>query len=238
MDCDPKRILTYQRARFIAELPTDCVYSPSHFWLRRLEDGTLRIGFTKFATRLLGEMVDYGFDVEVGSNVIPGQVLGWVEGFKAVSEVYCAAQGVFLGPNPALETSLSLVNQDPHGAGWLYSVRGAPDAKCVDAGGYARVLDETIDRMRATTESDKYGQAGTAGNPKPEGQSHESAGSRVPGSPPPHPGPRACMCYEHVGVDLLLDLGLCSQARRLGSLRYGRPEVCVTATSAFVRTKC
>ena len=48
----------YKRSNFVTHLPVDCLYSPSHFWLREIEPGRWRVGFTKFATRMLGEIVE------------------------------------------------------------------------------------------------------------------------------------------------------------------------------------
>lgn len=149
MDSESSKCLAYQRARFVTQLPLDYLYSPSHFWIGRQPDGLWRVGFTKFATRMLGELVDYGFDTPFEAAVAPGQVLGWVEGFKAVSDLFCIAEGRFLGANPALEDNLALIHHDPFGAGWLYAVRGSPDPRCVKADAYAQLLDATIDRIRA-----------------------------------------------------------------------------------------
>ena len=146
------RSLEYKRGRFTDQLRTDHLYSPSHFWLARLEQGLWRVGLTKFGTRMLGEMVDYGFGLEVNAPVRAGQIVGWVEGFKAVSDLCCLVEGEFAGSNPALETDLTLINKDPHDAGWLYAVKGRPDSQCVGIEGYVQILDQTIDRMLGVSE--------------------------------------------------------------------------------------
>ena len=92
---------------------------------------------------MLGDMVDHGFETEPGASVQPGQVVGWIEGFKAISDLFCIAQGTFAGVNPLLKEKITAVNKDPYGAGWLYMVKGTPDAKCVDVHGYRVVLDKT-----------------------------------------------------------------------------------------------
>ena len=48
----------YKRSNFVTHLPVECLYSPSHFWLRKVGDSRWRVGFTKFATRMLGEIVE------------------------------------------------------------------------------------------------------------------------------------------------------------------------------------
>ena len=76
-----------------------------------------------------------------------GEIIGSIEGFKAISDIYCAADGSFAGGNPALARDIELVSRDPYGAGWLYEVRGQPDAKCLDVAAYRALLDTTIDRI-------------------------------------------------------------------------------------------
>jgi glycine cleavage system H lipoate-binding protein len=46
-----------------------------------------------------------------------------------------------------LKNKITLVNKEPYGAGWLYMVKGAPDAKCVDVHTYQAILDKTIDKI-------------------------------------------------------------------------------------------
>lgn len=147
MTPDTPKFIPYKRSRFATSLPADYLYSPSHFWLAEQAEGVWRVGFTKFAVRMLGELVDHGFQVESGAPVQPGQVIGWIEGFKAISDLYCVAAGTFAGGNPALKERITVVNQAPYGEGWLYAVRGTPDANCVDVRGYGEILDKTIDRM-------------------------------------------------------------------------------------------
>lgn len=139
--------LHYKRSRFTTQLPVDYRYSPSHCWIARQEGDLWRVGFTKFATRMLGDMVDHGFETELDAPVQPGQVVGWIEGFKAISDLYCVGTGYFAGANPRLKERISAVNKDPYGEGWLYMVRGEPDSRCVDVHAYCAILDRTIDKI-------------------------------------------------------------------------------------------
>jgi glycine cleavage system H protein len=149
--------LLYRRARFVAQFPRAYRYSPAHFWIAPCGEHLWRVGLTKFGSRMLGEIVDYGFEAQRGARISRGETLGWIEGFKAVSELFCIADGEFVGPNPALEKEATLVNRDPHGAGWLYAIHGEPDPGCTDAEAYARLLDQAIDHLLRT-------QAGSSGD--------------------------------------------------------------------------
>jgi glycine cleavage system H protein len=153
MAAEPSKIFQYKRARFSTPLPVDFLYSPSHYWIARHEDDLWRVGLTKFAGRMLGEMVEYGFETQLDAPVSSGQILGWVEGFKAVSDVFCIATGKFAGTNPALEEKIDLITTDPYREGWIYAVRGQPDSTCIGVQGYCDILDKTIDRLIATQKS-------------------------------------------------------------------------------------
>lgn len=137
----------YKRATFVTHLPVECRYSPSHFWLREIEPGRWRVGFTKFATRMLGEIVEVQWEKADGVPVASGDIIGSIEGFKAISDIYCAADGSFAGGNSALTADIELVSREPYEGGWLYEIRGEPDAKCLDVAGYRALLDSTIDRI-------------------------------------------------------------------------------------------
>lgn len=146
---DPTQVILYKRSRFQSRLPKNRLYAASHFWLAEQEKGLWRIGFTRFATRMLGEIVEHGFEVKPDAAVRVGQTIGWVEGFKALTDLYSVADGTFAGGNPALEQEPTLIDEDPYGAGWLYLVRGTPDPNSMPVEGYIQLLDATIDNMQS-----------------------------------------------------------------------------------------
>jgi glycine cleavage system H protein len=146
MDASESTSLYYKRSHFVTRLPLRYSYSPSHFWLAD-QDGVWRIGLTKFATRMLGEMVDYGFDAPVNSQVRLGQPIGWIEGFKAVSDIFCVVEGEFVRSNPDLSQNPELLDQDCYDRGWLYETKGKPDPASLDVQAYKGLLDDTIDKL-------------------------------------------------------------------------------------------
>jgi glycine cleavage system H protein len=140
----------YRRSRFTTHLPRDRRYLPAHYWLLEESAGLWRVGFTKFATRMLGDVVEYEFTRAPGGTIAVGDDIGWVEGLKAVTSVYAAGTGSFLGPGEDLQHDITLVDSDPYGRGWLYRFRGEPAPDSVDVAGYIAMLDATIDRMLAS----------------------------------------------------------------------------------------
>lgn len=147
MNLPAEEFVIYKRERFATRLPAKRRYTLSHSWLFEEEAGLWRVGLTKFATRMLGDLVEYEFSVAAGSHIETGQSIGWVEGFKAVSDLYGVVTGEFLGSNPSLQQDITLADSDPYERGWLYRVRGVPDAASVDVNGYVAVLNATIDKM-------------------------------------------------------------------------------------------
>jgi len=146
MQIVPPEAVPYKRSRFSTRLPADRLYTPSHYWIAR-DRHELRIGLTKFATRMLGDMVEFEFQVREGDTIAAGQALGWIEGFKAVTEIYSVIDGTFAGRNDELAQDITLVDSDPYAKGWLYRAAGEPDHRSVDVYGYIAILDATIDRM-------------------------------------------------------------------------------------------
>lgn len=139
--------IPYRRSRFSTQLPTDRVYTAGHFWLRETEPGTWQVGMTRFATRMLGDLVEHGFEVKPGETIELGQIVGWIEAFKATTDLYAAGTGSFAGGNPILETDPAQFDKDPYGAGWLYTLAGSPDPGAVDAAAYTALLDLAIDKI-------------------------------------------------------------------------------------------
>ena len=107
--------LRFKHARFAARFPKDFRYSRSHYWMAPVagEEGLWRVGFTKFATRMLGELVEAVFETPSGAAIKPGQEIGAVEGFKAASAVYAVMSGTFEGLNPVLSEDACVVKSDP-----------------------------------------------------------------------------------------------------------------------------
>lgn len=139
--------ILYKRATFVTHLPADYLYTPSHCWLGQAGENDWRVGYTKFALRMLGELVDVKFEVKPGASVRAGDIVGTIEGFKAISDIYCVGEGKFGFENSGLMTGLEYLGQKPYDEGWLYQFSGKPDARAMDVTGYRALLDATIDRL-------------------------------------------------------------------------------------------
>jgi glycine cleavage system H protein len=182
----------FRHAHFSARFPVDCLYTPSHFWMRPADGGPIddagaldargdtpqlwHVGFTKFATRMLGELVEMVLEVKPGQTVADGERLGTVEGFKAVSDLFCVVDGTLQAANPALTAEACLTHSDPYGAGWLYAVQGTPTPDYLDVHGYIALLTATIDQLQASRYSDGDSHANAqADEPEPSAEPESGA---------------------------------------------------------------
>jgi len=144
----------YRRSRFATHLPVDRRYSPAHYWLFEESSGVWRVGFTKFATRMLGDIVEFEFSAVPGAQITVGDEIGTIEGLKAVTSVFSAGAGTFLGEGSFVRQDVTLAESDPYGKGWLYNFQGEPAPDTVDVHGYVAILDATIDKMLASRHAD------------------------------------------------------------------------------------
>ncbi|PPK92179.1 glycine cleavage system H protein [Kineococcus xinjiangensis] len=113
-----------------SDVPAELRYTSEHEWVRVQEDGTLTVGITDYAQSALGDVVYVSLPAE-GETVAAGAACGEVESTKSVSEITAPVAGTVLAHNPGLETRPDLVNADPYGEGWMFTLR-PDDASAVE----------------------------------------------------------------------------------------------------------
>jgi glycine cleavage system H protein len=101
--------------------PSENLYSREHEWVR-IEDDICVLGITEFAQHELGEVVFVELP-EMGQAFDTGDEIGTIESVKAVAEVYTPLAGEIVEINEALVDDPELLNEDPHGDGWLVKMR-------------------------------------------------------------------------------------------------------------------
>jgi len=101
--------------------PTDFFYSKDHEWVK-IEGEEAVIGITDFAQKQLGDVV-YVELPPVGTQLDIHQTIGVVESVKAVSDVYSPVSGEVIAVNENLNDSPEMLNQDPHGKGWIIRLK-------------------------------------------------------------------------------------------------------------------
>lgn len=101
--------------------PSDYLYSREHEWVR-VEGDLCVLGITEYAQQELGEVVFVELP-EVGQVFNSDEELGTIESVKAVAEVYSPVAGEVVEVNEAVADDPELLNDDPHGEGWLLKLR-------------------------------------------------------------------------------------------------------------------
>jgi glycine cleavage system H protein len=124
-------------------IPEDLKYTKDHEWVRD-EGDTVRVGVTDYAQDALGDIVFVTLP-EAGTHVAVGQACGEIESTKSVSDLYAPVTGTVVERNEELDSSPELVNSDPYGDGWMFTVRrddgSAGDEDLLDAATYQSGLD-------------------------------------------------------------------------------------------------
>ncbi|SEH41321.1 glycine cleavage system H protein [Halopenitus malekzadehii] len=109
------------------EIPTDRRYAESHEWVHETDaEGVLRIGISDFAQDELGDIVFAELPRE-GETFDRGDQFAVVESIKAVSDIYLPVSGTIEAVNEAITDQPELINEDPHGDGWLVEIRTDDD---------------------------------------------------------------------------------------------------------------
>lgn len=106
----------------MSEIPSDLRYAESHEWISQEEEGVVKVGISDHAQEQLGDLVFIELPEE-GTTFGRGDACAVVESVKAASDIYCPVAGEVIDVNEALADTPEIVNNDPYGDGWLFSVR-------------------------------------------------------------------------------------------------------------------
>lgn len=111
--------------------PKELLYTKSHEWVKKLDDGSVLIGLSDKAQSDLGDLVFVNLPT-VGDSFAAEDTLCDVESVKAASDVYAPVNGTVTEVNEILLDTPEAINQDPYGT-WI--------AKMTDVSGLENLLD-------------------------------------------------------------------------------------------------
>jgi glycine cleavage system H protein len=97
-------------------------FTESHEWVLDNGDGTITMGISNQAQKLLGDVVFVDLP-EVGDVTEAGEAFSLVESVKAASDLYAPVTGEIVEINEELEGSPELVNESPYSAGWIAKIK-------------------------------------------------------------------------------------------------------------------
>ncbi|MBN2379147.1 glycine cleavage system protein GcvH [candidate division WOR-3 bacterium] len=110
-------------------LPDELYYHKEHIWVRN-EGVLIRVGLNDFTQKLAGELSFIELP-EPGSEVQADEVVGNYETGKWLGKIYSPISGKVVEINEKLEDDPGLVNSDPYGKGWLFTMKPR-DASQID----------------------------------------------------------------------------------------------------------
>lgn len=113
--------------------PADRKYTKTHEYVK-LEGDVAYLGITNFAQDQLGDIV-FVEAPEVGREIKIGDVFATVESVKAVSDCYSPVSGKVVKVNEQTADTPEVLNEDPHGEGWICAIEISSTAE----------LDELMD---------------------------------------------------------------------------------------------
>ena len=122
-------------------VPKELLYTKSHEWVKKLDDGSVLVGLSDKAQSDLGDLVFVDLPA-VGDSFAAEDTLCDVESVKAVSDVYAPVNGTVTEVNEILLDTPEAINKDPYGT-WiakLTDVSGLEDL--LDADAYIAVCEE------------------------------------------------------------------------------------------------
>ena len=131
----------------MTEIPSDLRYTKDHAWLREEDDGSWTVGITDHAQVALGDLVFVELP-EADTAVVADEPCAVVESVKAASDVNCPVAGEIRSTNVELADTPELVNTDPYGQGWLFTVMPESPAEIdelLSSDDYERLLAELDD---------------------------------------------------------------------------------------------
>lgn len=108
----------------MSNVPEHLRYTESHEWVDAEDSDAVRIGITDHAQDQLGDLVFVELPA-VGDAFDQGDACAVVESVKAASDIYAPIAGEVIAVNEDLDGDPALVNSDPYGAGWLFTVAPA-----------------------------------------------------------------------------------------------------------------
>tara|TARA_B100000686_G_scaffold30828_1_gene31660 strand:+ start:25768 stop:26151 length:384 start_codon:yes stop_codon:yes gene_type:complete len=104
----------------MSEVPDDLYYTESHEWIR-IEGNSAIVGITDYAQDALTDVVWVEL-AEVGAKMGAMEPCASVESVKSVSEIYAPVAGEIIESNESLEDAPEIINQDPYGEGWIFTL--------------------------------------------------------------------------------------------------------------------
>lgn len=123
------------------------MYTKEHTWIRKMADGTYKVGITDYAQKQQGEVVYADLPVE-GDAMTQGDTFGSIESNKAVSDLVAPVSGIITAVNEEVMDEPSILNSSCYDSGWIVIVEPedyeADKTNLMDADAYRDYLETLV----------------------------------------------------------------------------------------------
>ncbi len=124
----------------MSDIPADLHYTSDHEWVRA-NGSLLTVGITAYAADALGDVVyvDHpggGLECDRRRHCRRGGST------KSVGEIFAPVSGTVTETNQAVVDDPELINRDPYGEGWLFTVETTEQPELMDADAYRALIGE------------------------------------------------------------------------------------------------
>ena len=99
----------------------NCKFASTHEWAY-IENGVATVGISDHAQHEISDIVFVELP-KVGTKVEQGKSCCVIESVKSASDIYAPMSGEIVEVNQAAADNPSIVNQEPHGDGWLFKIK-------------------------------------------------------------------------------------------------------------------
>lgn len=127
----------------MSKIPVKLLYKKSHEWVK-VDGDTIIVGITDYAQSKLGDVVFVELP-NIGDDYDAEGAVATVESVKGVSEIYAPVSGSILEINEELVDVPELINEDPYGEGWIFSMKVDSEADLdtlLSAEEYEAIIEE------------------------------------------------------------------------------------------------
>jgi glycine cleavage system H protein len=117
-------------------------FTEEHLWVH-IEGSNARFGITDHAQKELEEIV-YVELPEMGKKVRKGDIVCTIESVKSTNDLPCPLSGEIHSINAQLRDEPEIINEDPTGAGWIFTLHFDKPEEAddlMDAGAYRKFVE-------------------------------------------------------------------------------------------------
>lgn len=106
----------------ILNIPQGIFYSKNHTWTHLEKNGNAKIGLNGLLIHITGD-ANVNLLKNEGEHIVKGDVLAEIGQNGKSLKIYAPISGTIVKHNPILDGNKSIIQNDPYGKGWIYSVK-------------------------------------------------------------------------------------------------------------------